>query len=254
MELNFRDKIALITGGSSGIGRETAVSFAREGAKVVVAARRVKEGTETVELVRAAGGEASFVQTDVSQSADVIAMVDHCISTYGRLDFAFNNAGVEGTVFTPTVHYDEQVWDQVININLKGVWLCMKYQIPKMLASGGGAIVNMSSVAGLYGSTIGVAYTASKHGVIGATKTAANECATKGIRINAICPAVIQTPMADRGFYENKDITAQDVAGWHRMNRVGTPAEVASAVLWLCSDGAGFVTGHALPIDGGMLM
>lgn len=250
MDLNFQNKVALITGGSSGIGQATAVAFAQEGAKVVVAARRSKEGQETVEMVKAVGGEASFIQTDVSITADVVKMVEHCITTYGGLDFAFNNAGIEGAFSEQTADYDEAMWDQVININLKGVWLCMKYQIPKMLDRGGGAIVNMSSIAGLIGGGSNIAYHASKHGVIGATKTAAKEYATRNIRVNAVCPAVIRTPMANRAFGET-DEAYQQAGSWHPMGRVGTPEEVASAVLWLCSDGAGFVTGHALPIDGG---
>lgn len=253
MNLNFEEKVALIAGGSSGIGQATAVAFAQEGAKVVVASRRIKEGQETVEMVHAVGGDASFIQTDVSVTSDVIAMVEHCVTTYGGVDFAFNNAGIEGTFADRTPDYDEALWDQVININLKGVWLCMKYQIPKMLDRGTGAIVNMSSVAGLRGGSSNIAYHASKHGVIGATKTAAKEYATQNIRVNAVCPAVIRTPMADRAFGAT-DEAYQASGSWHPMGRVGTPDEVASAVLWLCSDGAGFVTGHALPIDGGMLI
>jgi len=253
MNNNFQNKVALVTGGSSGIGRATAVAFAQAGAKVVIAARRSAESEQTVSMIREDGGEASFVRTDVSKTADIKAMVDYCQTVYGGLDFAFNNAGIEGTVFVPTAEYDEQVWNQVIDINLKGVWLCMKYQIPQLLARGGGAIVNMSSVAGLSGGGIGVAYIASKHGVIGATKAAAHEYAAQGIRVNAVCPAVIKTPMADRAFYEDEELGEQ-VAEWHPIGRAGTPVEVASAVLWLCSDGAGFVTGHALPIDGGMLL
>ena len=253
MNFNFDGKVALVTGGSSGIGRETAVSFAKAGAKVVVAARRVKEGQETVEMAQAAGSDATFIQTDVSHTADVKAMIDYCISTYGSLDFAFNNAGIEGAAHVSTVEYDEEMWDRVININLKGVWLCMKYQIPHMLKHGGGVIVNMSSVAGLMGGTLGIAYYASKHGVIGATKAAAKEYAKQGVRVNAVCPAIIRTPMADRGWGEDEE-TYQKMGSWHPMGRVGTPDEVASAVLWLCSEGAGFVTGHALAIDGGMLI
>jgi len=253
MNLNFEDKVVLITGGSSGIGRETAVAFAQEGAKVVVAARRVKEGNEVVEMVKAVGGEAVFIQTDVSKTADVVAMVEHCITTYCRLDFAFNNAGIEGSAHVNTIDYDEQVWNQVIDINLKGVWLCMKYQLPHMLANGGGSIVNMSSVAGLKGGTLGIPYYASKHGVIGATKAAAKEYAAQGIRVNAVCPAIIKTAMAGRAFGEDEE-SYKESGSWHPMGRVGTPAEVASAVLWLCSDGAGFVTGHSLAIDGGMLL
>jgi NAD(P)-dependent dehydrogenase (short-subunit alcohol dehydrogenase family) len=251
MNLNFEGKVALVTGGSSGIGRATAVAFTEEGAKVVVAARRAKEGAETVEMIKGVGGEASFIRTDVSKTADVIGMVDHCIAQYGRLDFAFNNAGSEGTVFTNTVDYEEQVWDQVININLKGVWLCMKYQIPHMLARGG-VITNMSSIAGLQGYNIGIAYVASKHGVVGATKAAAIEYADKGVRINVVCPAPVRTPMLYRIGKDKKPSQKSGIL--HPMGRVGTPDEVASAVLWLSSDGAGFVTGHTLAIDGGLMV
>lgn len=250
MNLNFKNKVALITGGGSGIGQATAVAFAREGAKVVVAARRVREGQETVEMVKTVGGEASFIQTDVTKTGDVKAMIEHCIATYGGIDFAFNNAGIEGSPHASTADYEEHIWDQVIDINLKGVWLCMKYQIPRLLARGGGVITNMSSIAGLEGSNFGVAYVASKHGVIGATKVAAREYARQGIRINAVCPAVIKTPMADRAFSQDEE----EQGSWHPMGRVGTPDEVASAVLWLSSEGAGFVTGHALAIDGGILI
>ncbi len=254
MNLELDGKVALITGGNSGIGRATALAFAHEGAKVVVAARRAIEGSETVEMIQSIGGDATFVQTDVSQKADVIAMVDHCVATYGGLDIAFNNAGVEGTIGVSTVDYDEEVWNQVIDINLKGIWLCMKYQIPQMLARGNGSIVNMSSASGLGGASPGIAYSASKFGVVGMTKRAAKEYAPHGIRVNVVCPAVIKTPMADRlGLFVDEE-PIEWVGTFHPLGRAGTPGEVASAVVWLCSDGAGFVTGHALAIDGGALI
>lgn len=253
MNESFGSKVALVTGGSSGIGRAAAFAFAEAGARVVVAARRRTEGKETVEQIRQSGGDAQFVQADVSKRTDIERLVDQCVQIYGGLDFAFNNAGIEGTPYVSTVDYAEEVWDQVMSVNLKGVWLCMKYQIPQLLKRSGGAIVNMASVAGLKGGRIGVAYYASKHGVIGLTKAAALEYATEGIRINAVCPAVIKTEMAERSFFHDKELTERILAK-HPVGRLGTPEEVASAVVWLCSDGASFVTGHALPVDGGLLI
>ena len=253
MNREFESKVALVTGGNSGIGRSIALIFAKAGAKVVIAARREVDGEETVAMIRDAGGEAIFVATDVSKSSDVQAMVAACISEYGQIDFAVNNAGIEGTPMTPTVDYEEEVWDRVIDINLKGVFLCMKYEIPEMLKRGKGAIVNMSSVAGLVGGRIGVAYYASKHGVIGATKSAAIEYADQGLRINAVCPAIIETPMVERALAGDEELTAKFRA-MHPVGRFGQPEEVAAATLWLCSEGASFTTGHALPVDGGRLI
>jgi len=253
MDKQFDSKVALVTGGNSGLGREIALAFAREGAKVVVAARRVSEGEETVAMIEDLGGEATFIETDVSSTAQVKAMVDTCISKYGRLNCAVNNAGILGTEFIPVADYDEEVWDKVIDINLKGVWLCLKYQIPEMLKRGGGSIVNMSSVAGLKGGRVGSAYYASKHGVIGLTKAAAIEYASQDIRANAVCPAVIETPMAEGAFLQDQELEAR-ITAMHPIGRLGRPEEVAATVLWLCSDRASFITGIAHPVDGGYLL
>jgi len=252
MSKALENKVAFITGGTAGIGRDTAVLFAREGAKVVFTGRREAEGNETLKLVRAAGGDGLFLQSDVSKAADVESAVRRTVEKFGRLDVAFNNAGVEG-VWVPLAEQTEENWDYVHNINLKGVWLCLKYEIQQMLRQGGGgSIVNMSSVAGLIGSPGAGVYIASKHGVLGLTKTAAAETAREGIRVNAVCPAVIQTDMADRIFGEpevNKRVLAM-----HPVGRFGKSSEVAEAVLWLCSDKSTFTTGQYIGIDGGLLI
>jgi len=252
MDTDFNGKVALITGCSSGIGKDASLAFAKNGAKLMLAARRVTEGEALADSIRDNGGEAFFIQTDVSRASDVETLVGECMSKYGRLDYAFNNAGIEGSPYVSTSDYTEEVWDQVINTNLKGVWLCMKYEIPEMLKQGKGSIVNMSSVAGLTGGPLGCAYHVSKHGVIGLTKASAIEYAKMGIRVNAVCPAVIQTDMADRAFFWNDKVAEMTIA-LHPIGRVGTPEEVSGAVIWLCSDSASFVTGHALPVDGGFL-
>jgi NAD(P)-dependent dehydrogenase (short-subunit alcohol dehydrogenase family) len=251
MSAELQNKIALVTGGTTGIGRETAVLFAKHGAKVVISGRREVEGNETIALVRAAGGDGLFVKSDVSKSADVHSLVQKTVEKFGRIDLLFNNAGVEGQ-WKPIIEQTEEDWNSVIDINLKGTWLCLKFVIQHMLKQGtGGAIVNMSSVAGLMGAAGAAIYVASKHGVIGLTRTAALEYATKGIRVNAVCPAVIETAMADRAFGDpevSKRILAQ-----HPIGRFGKPIEIAEAVLWLCSDKSSIMTGHYITLDGGML-
>lgn len=247
---DLQGKVALITGGTTGIGRDTAVLFAKHGLKVVITGRRETEGNETISLVRAAGGDGIFVRGDVSKSADAQAMVQKTVEKFGRLDIAFNNAGIEGN-WKPLPEWTEEEFDQVIDINVKGTWLSLKYEIPQMLKQGGGAIVNMSSVAGLIGAAGASAYIASKHAIIGLTRTAALECAKSRIRVNAVCPAVIETAMAERAFGDPE--VSKWVLAQHPIGRFGKPMEVAEAVLWMCSEKASFMTGHYIVVDGGML-
>ena len=251
MSTELQGKVAIVTGGTSGIGRDASVLFAKAGAKVVVAGRREIEGQETIDLIRAAGGEAFFLKTDVSQTAQVQALVQKTVDKYGRLDVAFNNAGIEGN-WIPIADQPEEDWDRTIDINVKGVWLCLKFEIQQMLKQGGGgAIVNMSSVAGFIGAAGAATYCASKHAVIGLTKSAAIETGPNGIRVNAICPGIIETPMGDRIF------GAPEVTKWaltfYPLGRFGKPMEVAEAVLFLCSDRASFMSGQTLVLDGGFL-
>jgi NAD(P)-dependent dehydrogenase (short-subunit alcohol dehydrogenase family) len=238
-------RIALVTGGGSGIGRAAALTFAREGAKVVVSDIMAEGGEETVHLIKTTGGEGLFVKTDVAKAVEVEMLIQKVIDIYGRLDCALNNAGVEGAIAS-TTNYPEAEWDRTVAINLKGVWLCLKYEIPQMLKQGGGAIVNTASGAGLVGTPMMSAYGASKHGVVGLTKTAALEYAKAGIRVNAVCPGVILTPMVQRHPELIEAFTAAEPIG-----RLGKPEEIAEAVVWLCSDAASFVTGHAMAVDGG---
>jgi NAD(P)-dependent dehydrogenase (short-subunit alcohol dehydrogenase family) len=251
MSTELQNKVALVTGGTTGIGRDTAILFAKAGAKVVVSGRRETEGQETSNLIRAAGGDGLFVKSDVSKSSDVQSLVQKTVEKFGRLDIAFNNAGIEGK-WIPLIEQSLEDWDAVIDINLKGTWLCLKYEIQQMLKQGGGgSIVNMSSVAGLMGAAGAGVYCASKHGVIGLTRTAALENAAHGIRVNAVCPAVIETAMADRAFADPE--ASKRVLALHPIGRFGKPIEVAEAVLWLCSGKSSFMTGHYIVLDGGML-
>ncbi len=250
MSGKLHNKVALVTGGSSGIGRASALLFAREGAKVVAADIALEGGQETVQMVRESGGNAIFIEADVSNAAEVEGLVNKAVEAYGRLDCAFNNAGIghTGTITECT----EEEWDHVMAVNLKGVWLCMKYEIMYLAMHGGGAIVNASSVAGIVGLPRRAIYTASKHGVIGLTKVAALQYAKDGIRINAVCPGPIRTGLTEPGWSHNPQAEARAILQVP-MGRLGSPEEVAEASAWLCSDAASYVTGHALVVDGGFV-
>lgn len=241
-------KVALVTGASSGIGRAIALGCAQEGAQVVVCARRVREGQETVDLIAEVGGTAHFVPADVSRAAEVAALIAATVERFGRLDCAVNNAGISGPI-GPTAELAEADWDRVIATNLTGVWLCMKHQLRQMLAQGGGAIVNIGSVGGLAGTAGAPAYTAAKHGVIGLTRTAALEYVQAGIRVNAVCPGGVLTDMVAASMPEPVR-SAFEAA--HPIGRLARPEEIVGAVVWLCSDQATFVTGQAWAIDGGV--
>jgi NAD(P)-dependent dehydrogenase (short-subunit alcohol dehydrogenase family) len=243
----FKNKVAIVTGGSFGIGRAAAVAFAKKGVKVAVV--DWIEHNETVDLIKKEGAEAIFIKCDVSNTSDVKAMVEKTVNAFGRLDFAFNNAGIEGMTAI-TQDCTEENWDKTLGVNLKSIWLCMKNQIPEMQKQGKGVIINCASIAGLVGFPGLPAYVASKHGVIGLTKTAALECAKSGIRVNAVCPGAIKTPMIDRLTGKKKEAEDQ-FAALEPIGRLGEPEEVANAVLWMCSDEASFVTGHAMAVDGG---
>ncbi len=242
-------KTVLITGSTSGIGRLTALAFAREGANVVVNGRDSQRGDEVVRMIKDKDGDAIFVQADVSKAAEVETMVKKAVDAYGRLDCAFNNAGI-----TPPrailVEESEETWDQVMSVNLKGVWFCMKYEILQMIEQGGGAIVNNSSIAGLRAARSGAVYGASKHGVMGLTKAAARQYGNHGIRVNAVCPSNIRTEML-KGRDDGSDAFKQWVKAEFPLGRLGEPEEVAEAAVWLCSDAASFITGATMSIDGG---
>ena len=242
----FTGKVVLITGGNAGIGRATAIEFAKQGAKVVITGRREKEGHEVIAEIKALGGEAIFAKTDVSREKDVKAMIAQTLETFGRLDYAFNNAGIEET-FTPLSNQTEEAYDQIMDINVKGVWLSLKHEIPAMLKTGGGAIVNSSSIAGLVGFAMAPVYVASKHAVIGLTKAVAVEYAKQNVRVNAVAPGIIETRM----FLEVTPEIKQLLESTTPIGRVGKPEEIAGTVIWLCSDSASFVTGQTLAIDGG---
>jgi NAD(P)-dependent dehydrogenase (short-subunit alcohol dehydrogenase family) len=248
--ITFDGKVALVTGAAGGIGRAAALAFGRAGASVVVADLSAEGGQQTADLIREAGGKALFVKTNVAIASEVEAMVAAAVTEYGRIDCAFNNAGIEEE-HLPLGESEEAVFDRIMAVNVKGVWLCMKYQIRQMLKQGGGAIVNTASVAGLVGAPTQPIYAASKHAVVGLTKTAAVEYGRAGIRVNSVCPGVINTPMLTRAL-EREPEREKRMRKIHPIGRFGEADEIANAALWLCSDQASFVTGHQLAVDGGL--
>jgi NAD(P)-dependent dehydrogenase (short-subunit alcohol dehydrogenase family) len=251
MSSEYKDKVVIVTGGSYGIGRAAAMGFAQRGAKVAIADLDVERGEETLKRIKESGGDAIFVKTDVSSEPDVKALVEETVRAYGKLDCAFNNAGIHKQ-FVSTIDFSSAEWEEMINVNLKSVWLCMKYEIPEMLKQGKGAIVNTSSAAGLVGAPSNPAYPASKHGVVGLTKSTALEFARKGIRVNCVCPGPTRTGMNEALVATHPEIVkAMDAKV--PMGRIGEPEEVAAAAIFLASDEASYITGHALPVDGGIV-
>jgi NAD(P)-dependent dehydrogenase (short-subunit alcohol dehydrogenase family) len=256
----FDGKVALITGGSSGIGRATAFAFAREGARIVIAARNAERGLAVVDTIAAAGGTARFVTCDVSKSDDVVNLVQATVDAYGRLDCAFNNAASTDGVFKLSAEFSEEEFDRAIGVNFKSVWLCLKYEIRQMLAQTppGGAIVNTSSVNGLGGAARAALYSASKAGILAMTKSAAQEYAPQGIRVNALVAGAFLTPMLENvieraagGDPSGKEAVEARYTGRIPLGRIGRPEEAAEAVIWLCSDAASYMTGHSMIVDGG---
>jgi NAD(P)-dependent dehydrogenase (short-subunit alcohol dehydrogenase family) len=252
VKLMTDQKVAIVTGGSSGIGRATAIALGKEGFKIAIAARRTKEGEETVRLVKEAGSDGIFVKTDVANEDDVKSLVEKIIRTYGRLDYAFNNAGM-AEMITPLIDQTSDIFDQIMNVNVKAVWSCMKYEIPEMIRNGGGSIVNMSSVAGVIGFPQLPIYIASKHAVLGLTKSAALEYAKSGIRINAVAPGGVETDMPKQALGGDNQHILETFKSMHPIGRFGDPEEIANAVVWLLSDKASFVLGHTLLVDGGIV-
>jgi NAD(P)-dependent dehydrogenase (short-subunit alcohol dehydrogenase family) len=244
---DFTGKVALVTGAGSGIGRASALTFAAHGAMVVVSDIATEGGEETVRCIVAAGGEATFIRADVSRAGDVAALVEATIARYGRLDCAHNNAGILGPLGS-LLDCSDEAFDRIMAVNLRGIWHCLWAELPTMLKQGGGAIVNTASGAGLHGNHLMAAYSASKHGVVALTRSAAQEFAGRGIRINAVCPAAIETPMVEQAFTEELKAAT---AARYPMGRLGKTEEVAWAAVWLCSAAASFITGVALPVDGG---
>jgi A-factor type gamma-butyrolactone 1'-reductase (1S-forming) len=245
-------KVALVTGASSGLGEAAATMMAREGAQVVLAARREDKGLAVEHAINEAGGRALFVRTDVTSRSDIVTLVDRTLSTFGRLDCAVNNAGVVGPVNVPVADIEEDEWDELMNVNLRAVWMCMKFEIPAMLAGGSGSIVNVSSIYGYKPSPVGHApYAASKHAVIGLTKTAAIDYAAQGLRLNVVAPGFSHSEMIDPSIEAMPDVLNDVISRHSAMNRLGEGHETAAAITWLCSDAASFVNGSVLTVDGG---